>query len=109
MSINTLNTEREKVRVRKERQRERGFKDVIAMTWKLDVLHQRKALQDGEVFPVSPPRLITHKAVTLVFKGHGKKRVLSHVRQVCVRLLRGSMINEKLTTSWPKKSPSANR
>lgn len=43
------------------------------MTWRRDVLCQRKSLQDPKVFPVSRPSLITHNAVTLVFKGREKQ------------------------------------
>lgn len=36
-------------------------------------LVKEMSLRDPKVFPVSQPSLITHKAVTLVFKGREKQ------------------------------------
>lgn len=47
------------------------------MTWSLDVFWSKgESLQDPEVFPVSQPSRITHKAVTSVFKGRGKQEAI---------------------------------
>lgn len=73
-----LHTDLSKCESAKFRKRERERAEVeshlkvTAMTRTRDVLCQRKCLKHPEVFPVSQPSLITHNAVTFVFKGHEK-------------------------------------
>lgn len=79
------------------------------MTWRRDVLYQRKSSQDPKVFPVSQPSLITHNAVTLVFKGHEKQDSFHMSINIVEDFYVAQMIYEKLTTSRPRKSAPSNR
>lgn len=67
----------EREREGREVESEGSFERVIAMTWSLDVFGSKgKSLADPKVFPVSQASLITHKAVTSVFKGRGKQEAI---------------------------------